>query len=69
MLRYETTILENQFGFMPALSTVEVIFVLRCIMEKYREACEDLHFINLEKAYDRVPREVCGGQRKKNEFL
>jgi len=41
-------------------STIEVIFTLRCLMEKYRETCKDLHvvFIDLEKAYDRILREV-----------
>ena len=39
---------------------MEVIFTLRCLMEKYREICKDLHvvFIDLEKAYDRIIREV-----------
>jgi len=35
-LRYKTTILENQFGFMAGQSAIEVIFLLRHLMEKYR---------------------------------
>jgi hypothetical protein len=58
-LRHETTILENQFGFMPGWSTMEAIFLLSCQIEKYREVCKDLHmgFIDLEN-HDRVLREV-----------
>ncbi|KAI0496953.1 hypothetical protein KFK09_023279 [Dendrobium nobile] len=52
--------LQNQFGFMPGRPTIEVIYLLRDLMEKYRENEENLHliFIDLKKAYDKVPREV-----------
>ena len=53
---------EQQLGFMPNRSTTDAIFALRQLVEKYREGQEDLHciFIDLEKAYDSVPRqEVC----------
>nr|GEY25438.1 hypothetical protein [Tanacetum cinerariifolium] len=41
-------------------SSIEAIHLIRSLMEKYRERQRDLHlaFLDLEKAYDSVPREL-----------
>ena len=61
-IRKEVTIAEQQFGFMPGRSTIDAMFCLRMLLEKWTEGQKAVHcaFIDLEKAYDRVPREELG---------
>ena len=58
-LRSELTFSEQQYGFMPGKSSTDSLFALRVLMEKYREGQKELHcvFVDLEKAYDKMPRE------------
>ncbi|KAK3573200.1 hypothetical protein QTP86_015121, partial [Hemibagrus guttatus] len=56
-LRKVVEICEQQYGFMPRKSTTDAIFALRILMEKYRDGQRELYCVDLEKAYDRVPRE------------
>ena len=58
-LRDKVEISKQQYRFMSGNGTTDAMFALRMLMEKYREGQKELHciLVNLEKAYDRVPRE------------
>ena len=49
-----------QFGFMPGRGTTDAIFILRQMHKKHIARKKDLFFafVDLEKAFDRVPRIV-----------
>ena len=51
---------EIQMGFMPGRGTTNAIFLMRQLLEKYEMAGRDLYlvFVDLEKAFDCLPRKV-----------
>ena len=59
-LRDIVSISDGQFGFKSGVGTTDAIFVIRTLCEKYREGNKPLDtvFVDLEMAYDTVPRDV-----------
>jgi len=59
-IRQQTEINDMQFGFMKGKGTTDDIFITRQMQENFRVKGKKLYFgfVNLEKAFDRVPREV-----------
>ena len=49
-----------QFGFMPGKGTIDALFILRRMQEEYQDKGKRLYmcFVELEKAFDRVPAKV-----------
>ena len=59
-IRSAVNIDDMQFGFMPGKGTMEAIFIIRQMQERFLAKKKTLYltFIDLEKAFDRVPRKV-----------
>jgi Reverse transcriptase (RNA-dependent DNA polymerase) len=57
-LRKLTTVSKNQFGFIPGRSTMEAIFLIRQLMERRREQDLNMIYIDLEKMYDKIVRNI-----------
>ena len=59
-LRQAVEIDKMQFGFRPGTGTTHAIFITRQLQERYRGKHRKLWwaFVDLEKAFDRVPRKV-----------
>ena len=59
-IRERVNIDDMQFGFMPGRGTSDAIFILRQLQEKCLAKNKNLYlaFVDLEKAFDRVPRRV-----------
>ena len=59
-LRERVEIDSMQFGFVPGKGTTDPIFIVRQLQEKFLEKGKSLFFgfVDLEKAFDRVPRKV-----------
>ena len=57
-----------QFGFMPGKRTVDAIFIVRRMQGEYQKKDKKLYmcFVDMEKAYDRVPRKVMEWAMRKN---
>ena len=59
-IRCQVSIDNMQFGFMPGKGTTDAIFIMRQVQEKHQAKKKKLYyaFVDLEKTFDRVPREV-----------
>ena len=68
-LRNRVEINEQQYGFMSGKETTDAMFALRMLIEKYRKGQKELYcaFVDIDKAYDRVPRKKLWYCMRKSE--
>ena len=66
-IQQQVEIDDTQFGFMKGKGTTDAIFIVRQMQENFRVKGEKLYFgfVDLEKAFDRVPREVIRWDQRK----
>ena len=66
-IRQQIEIVDMQFGFMKGKGTTDAIFMARQVQENFRVKGKKLYFgfVDLEKASDRVPREVISWAMRK----
>ena len=59
--------IDMQFGFMKGKGTTDAIFMARQMQENFRVKSKKLYFafVDLEKAFDRVPREIISWAMRK----
>ena len=62
---------DMQFGFMLGKGTTDALFILRRMQEEFSEREKKLYmcFVDLEKAFDRVPRKVMEWALRKKSLL
>ena len=60
IIRERISIDDMQFGFMPGRGTTDAIFILGQLQEKHLAKNKKLYFafVDLEKAFNRIPRKV-----------
>ena len=61
---------EMQFGLMPGKGTMDAIFIVRRMQEEYQKKDKKLYmcFVDMEKAFDRVPRKVMEWAMRKKDL-
>ena len=59
-IRCQVSIDNMQFGFIPGKGTTDAIFIRQQVQEKHQAKKKNMYyaFVDLEKAFDRFPREV-----------
>ena len=59
-IRCQVSIDNMQFSFIPGKGTTNAIFIMRQVQEKHKAKKKKLYyaFVDFEKAFDRIPREV-----------
>ena len=60
-----------QFGFKPGRGTTDTLFIVRKTQEEYRDKKKKLYmsFVDIEEAFDRVPRKVMKWAMRKKGLL